>query len=274
MLRNHRLMYGLSFEDLEREFTKFLYYKSIRRGKDKDRLFDKMDHLNRLTRQAINKSCWNDGLAVSLNTTVVNMMKQAGATTETIDSMYDGYRGKPVYVKLGAYLTNEIDKQKLVSFVQTVADPNHKKETSIKKPAIESEPEEISTIAVTLMNKLSLAETPAKYKKTQFDKNNLTYRNLLLKTWKNCLSQLKLDHRKAIPKSTNQALAARMKNEARMFNCDPDKFIDLCKTESKIALVDFLAEGLFKIVRIKNAKEADLIRKAVTESVRSILLSH
>jgi hypothetical protein len=226
-IRNHRLFLGLNKEEVERELNSFLYKKTIRRNNDTNRTYDKIDHLFKMVQESTEATHWNESLSVSLNTTLLNFMKEAGATSEDIDELYQKYTDKDTFVRFGTSVDDQEQAKKLFDFL--LGPDYNVKELS-------------KTELITNLNK--------KY----------SFKKFLVKVFRQCLFQLSMDTNLEFPKSYNKKLAEHLKKEAAVFNGHLELLGDeKLKSGSSQASELFLVEGLLKLLDKKQQKTIEKI---------------
>ncbi len=225
-VRNVRLVYGLLLNEAELEFKKFLYRKTITRNNDKFDSYQKLEYLMDLVNEEIQNGSWSDELAVSVNTAILNMMLEIGATEESVDKIYENYNARPRFIRFGVKIDTKEQAQQLESLTRSIsAVYKHKieKERQALKDAIEAK----------------RAESVPPQIPIDFD---FSFQKFLLKSWYGCLARFGLDYRTEKLKSINHNLAKHLKKEARAFedilNRLPEKkpgHVNLKATELLIA---------------------------------------
>jgi hypothetical protein len=226
-IRNHRLFLGLNKEEVERELNNFLYKKTIRRNNDTNHIYDKIDHLFKMVQESTDATHWNESLMVSLNTTLLNFMKEVGATSEDIDELYQKYTDKNTFVRFGTSVDEPKQAKKLFNFLL----------------GPEYDVKELSkTEIINNLNK--------KY----------SFKKFLFKVFRQCLFQLSMDANLEFPKSYNKKLAEHLKKEATVFNGHLELLgDDELKSGNSQASELFLVEGLLKLLDKKQQKTIDKI---------------
>lgn len=239
-IRNHRLFLGLNKEEVERELNSFLYKKTIRRNNDANRTYDKIDHLFKMVQKSTEATHWNESLTVSLNTTLLNFMKEAGATSLDIDELYQKYTEKNTFVRFGTSVDDPDQAQKLFDFL--LGPDNNVKELS----------------------KIEIIKNINK---------KYSFKRFLFKVFRHSLFQLKMDINLEFPKSSNKNLAEHLKKEAAVFNGHLELLGDnKFKSRNSQATELILVESLLKLLDKKQQKTIDkiylleLVIKSIKES--------
>ncbi|MCG8338022.1 MAG: hypothetical protein MJE63_26260 [Proteobacteria bacterium] len=210
-VRNVRLVYGLLLNEAELEFKKFLYRKTITRNNDKFDSYKKLEYLMDLVNEEIQNGSWSDELAVSVNTTILNMMLEIGATEDAVDKMYENYNARPRFIRFGIKIDSKEQAEQLENLTRSIS--------SVYKQKIEEEKQALKDAIEAKKAELVPPQIPI-----DFDFN---FQKFLLKSWYGCLARFGLDYRTEKLKSINHNLAKHLKTEARAFedalNRLPDK---------------------------------------------------
>ena len=124
----------------------FLYRKTITRNNDKFDSYKKLEYLMDLVNEEIQNGSWSDELAVSVNTTILNMMLEIGATEDAVDKMYENYNARPRFIRFGIKIDSKEQAEQLENLTRSISSVYKQKieeEKQALKDAIEAKKAEL-----------------------------------------------------------------------------------------------------------------------------------
>lgn len=243
-IRNHFMFKNLSLKEIKLELKNFLYMKNIKRNRDRLGMYEKVDYLMERVHETVDKNHWNEALAVSLNTTLLNLMIEVGTTGDYIDDLYRKYNNHNMYVRFGASIDDPKQAKALNVFIQ--------RDSREKTPSDSNGLEQREII--------------------QLVRKQYTYRSFLIKVWKNCLYEYGIDPSSPIPKSNNKTLAIHLKKEAGIYNNALECLRnDIYKPDKCQAVRCFLTNGIYRVMDMTKREQID--KKDIVNKIQNVVIS-